>query len=125
MLLCLWYTPCTKPAQLLEDRNTIARGKHECSLAGFYMEAGEANKAKQYYLRAVDAKKASMGPVHPSVIDSLLPLARLLKRRGHPEEALPLLELHLKFLQHADQGTSRGLRSCFCRLFLVTSPSLL
>lgn len=73
------------------------------------MEAGEAEKAKQFYLRALEAKRATMGPVHPSVCDSLLPLARLLKRRGHPVEALSLLQQQLKFLEHAGQGTSRGL----------------
>ena len=73
------------------------------------METGEAGKAQQFYKRAVEAKQATMGPAHPSVCDSLLPLARLLKRRGRPAEALSILQLQLKFLEDAGQGTSKGL----------------
>ncbi|BDA41473.1 probable Nephrocystin-3 [Coccomyxa sp. Obi] len=76
--------------------------------AGFYMETGEVEKAQQFYKRALEAKRATMGPAHPSVCDSLLPLARLLKRRGHPVEAVSMLQQQLKFLEDAGQGESKG-----------------
>ncbi len=49
-----------------------------------------------------------MGPGHPSVCDSLLPLARLLRRKGRSSEALAMLQQQLRFLEDAGLGTSKG-----------------
>lgn len=74
-------------------------------------------KAQEYYERAVEAKRAAMGPSHPLVCDSLLPLARLLRRSGRPEEALKMLQQQLAFMDAAGQHCSRGAlppRHCYC-----------
>lgn len=77
--------------------------------AGFYMESGDAEKAQDYYEQAVQAKRAALGPTHPSVANSLLLMARAHRWQGDRPKAAALLQQHLNFLEENGQGLSAGL----------------
>jgi tetratricopeptide (TPR) repeat protein len=79
--------------------------------AGFYIESGDARKAQEYYQQAVQAKRAALGPMHPSIVQSLLPLARLLRAQGKQSEASAILQQQLKFLEDNGQGSSSGVHA--------------
>lgn len=65
-------------------------------------------RAQHCYERAVHAKRAALGPAHPSVSASLVALARLVAERGDLQQASALLEQQLQYVDGQGQQASRG-----------------
>ncbi len=76
--------------------------------AGFHAESGDAQRAQQGYQRAIDAKRAALGPTHPAVCASLVPLARLVAKQGDLQRGAALLEQQLQYLDGQGQEASAG-----------------
>ncbi len=76
--------------------------------AGCYAESGDLQRAQQCYQRAIEAKRAALGPAHAAVAASLVALSQLLARQGRPEAAAQALQTQLSFLDAQGQGCSRG-----------------
>lgn len=89
--------------------------------AGFHAESGDAQRAQRCYQRAIDAKRAALGPAHPAVCASLVPLAWLVAKQGDLQRGAALLEQQLQYLDGQGQEASAG---GWCLLRTDPSPNV-